>query len=118
MLSLPDVIGTCPRPSTLVTLLPGPGRRRDTTAYSYRVKYRSPEPHTPGCVLQWEVSGGRAVYQIDLERDEKRNLRLHCTCADAMFRAEDEGRFCKHVHGLLQFSQPAYPCPRPVSRGA
>jgi hypothetical protein len=37
-----------------------------------------------------------------LERDEAGNLRLHCTCADAVFRAEEDGRFCKHVRGLLQ----------------
>jgi predicted nucleic acid-binding Zn finger protein len=41
-------------------------------------------------------------YQIALERNEAGNLRIHCTCADAVFRAEEEGRFCKHVHGLLQ----------------
>jgi hypothetical protein len=52
--------------------------------------------------MTWEVSGGRMPYQIALERDETGTLRIHCTCADAVFRAEDEGRFCKHVRGLLQ----------------
>lgn len=44
-------------------------------------------------------------YQIALERDEADNLRLHCTCADAVFRAEEQGRFCKHIQGLLQFGR-------------
>src|SRR4051812_2166847 len=112
MLSLPDVIGTSPRPVTLVTLLPGPGRNRTATTYSYQVTYRNPQPDEPGCVLLWEVTGGRARYQLALERNERGSLRLHCTCADAIFRAEDEGRLCKHIHGLLQFSRPAYPCPQ------
>ena len=53
----------------------------------------------------WEVSGGRLSYQIALECGETGNLRLHCTCADAIFRAEEEGRFCKHVLGLLDFGR-------------
>jgi hypothetical protein len=53
-------------------------------------------------VLAWEVSGGRSPYQIAVEREENGRLRLHCTCADAVFRAELEGRFCKHVLGFLQ----------------
>jgi hypothetical protein len=112
MLSLRDVIGATPRPGTMVTLLPGSGRTRAAAPYSYRVTYRNPHPDEPGCVLLWEVTGGRTAYQIALERDEQRNLRLHCTCADAVFRAEDEGRFCKHIHGLLQFNRPEYPCPQ------
>ena len=42
--------------------------------------------------MTWEVSGGRMPYQIALERDDAGSLRIHCTCADAVFRAEDEGR--------------------------
>ena len=81
--------------------------------------YRNPQPDSAGCVQQWEVSGGRLAYQIDLERDEAGNLRPHCTCADAVYCAEDEGRFCKHILGLLQFSRPAFPCPQePVNRRA
>jgi hypothetical protein len=41
-------------------------------------------------------------YQVALERDEAGNLRLHCTCADAIFRGEEQGHFCKHVLGLLR----------------
>jgi predicted nucleic acid-binding Zn finger protein len=44
-------------------------------------------------------------YQIALERDEAGTLRIHCTCADAVFRAEDKGRFCKHVRGLLHIGR-------------
>jgi hypothetical protein len=44
-------------------------------------------------------------YQIALERDEAGTLGIHCTCADAIFRAEEEGRFCKHVHGLLRIGR-------------
>jgi hypothetical protein len=51
--------------------------------------------------MTWEVSGGRLTYQIALEEDEGGGLRWHCTCADTVFRAEAEGRFCKHVRGLL-----------------
>jgi hypothetical protein len=55
----------------------------------------------------WEVHGGRLGYQVALERDEAGALRLHCTCADAIFRAESEGRFCKHIRGLMSFVQPS-----------
>jgi hypothetical protein len=55
--------------------------------------------------MRWEVSGGRMGYLIDLERDGKGNLRFHCTCADAVFRAEEEGRFCKHLRGLIQLGE-------------
>ena|SRR5947209_810954 len=91
---------------TLVTLLPGPARDRAQAAYCYRLTYRSPLPDGTGCAMIWEVTGGRLPYQIALERDEAGNLRLHCTCADAVFRAENEGRPCKHVHGLLQLGRP------------
>ncbi len=110
MNALPEMIAS-PLPC-LVTLLPGPDRKRTPALYRYRVKYRNPEPAVAGCVLLWEVAGGRLDYQIALERDERGNLRLHCTCADASFRAEDEGRFCKHVLGLIEFGRPAHPCPQ------
>jgi hypothetical protein len=45
-------------------------------------------------------------YQIALERDEAGALRMHCTCADAIYRGENEARFCKHVRGLLYFGHP------------
>jgi hypothetical protein len=94
---------TCqPEPSPVFTLLPGPDRKRSRTPYGYRVIYRSPNTSEPGCVLIWKVSGGRMPYQLALEREEGGSLRLHCTCADAVFRAEAEGRFCKHARGLVE----------------
>jgi hypothetical protein len=90
----------------LTALLPGPSRKRRQAAYCYRLSYRNPLGDASGCVMIWEVSGGRLSYQIALERDEAGSLRVHCTCADAVFRCETEGRFCKHVHGLLQFFRP------------
>jgi hypothetical protein len=73
--------------------------------YGYRLTYRNPKSATPGCVMTWEVLGGRLPYQVALERTEDGNLRVHCTCADAIYRAESTGRFCKHVQGLLTFVQ-------------
>jgi hypothetical protein len=90
----------------LITRLPGPDRKRSEALYHYRLTFRNPLEDAVGCVMIWEVSGGRLAYQVALERDEAGSLHVHCTCADAVFRAEDEGRFCKHVHGLLQISQP------------
>jgi hypothetical protein len=89
-----------------LTLLPGSDRKRSQAIYCYRLTYQNPLAGVSGCVMLWDVSGGRLPYQIALERDEAGNLRLHCTCADAAFRAEAEGRFCKHVHGLLQCGRP------------
>jgi hypothetical protein len=88
-------------PVELFTVLPGPDRKRSARPYGYRLTYRNPGGGA-GCVMLWEVAGGRLGYQIALERDEAGNLRLHCSCADAIFRAEAEGRFCKHVRGLLE----------------
>jgi hypothetical protein len=88
-----------PEPDLVFTVLPGPDRKRSFTAYGYRLTYRGPE--TDACVMLWEVSGGRLSYQIALERDERGDYHLHCTCADAIYRAEAEGRYCKHVQGLL-----------------
>jgi hypothetical protein len=84
----------------LVTLLPGPDRKRRLKSYLYRLIYRNPLPHAVGCVSTWEVEGGRLVYQVSLERQEDGELRWHCSCADAIYRGEDEGRPCKHVVGL------------------
>ncbi len=89
----------------LVTVLPGPDRKRSARAYSYRLTYRNPNPQAGGCVMTWEVEGGRVPYQIAIERGEEGVLRLHCTCADAIFRAEPEGRFCKHIHGFLHIGE-------------
>jgi hypothetical protein len=87
---------------SLTARLPGPDRKRSEIEYCYHLTYRNPDPDAVGCVLTWEVHGGRLPYQIAVERADGGNLRLHCTCADAVFRAEQEGRFCKHVHGFLQ----------------
>ena len=91
-----------PQPE-LLKLLPGPDRKRAETAYTYRLTYRNSDPAATGCRMIWEVSGGRMTYQVVLEQDEQTSLHLHCTCADAVFRAEAEGRFCKHIRGLLEF---------------
>jgi hypothetical protein len=87
--------------STVVyTTLPGPTRARQPRPYRYLLTYRNPQPATPGCALLWEVEGGRLSYQIALEREETGRLRWHCTCADAIYRGEDERHLCKHVRGL------------------
>lgn len=88
--------------AVLFALLPGPDRKRVTRPYGYRLTYRNPDADGSGCVMLWEVSGGRLHYQIALEREEGGGLRLHCSCADAIFRCESEGRLCKHVRGLLE----------------
>jgi hypothetical protein len=92
-------------PAVIFTLLPGPDRKRLIRPYGYRLTYRNPASDAAGCVMLWEVSGGRLSYQIALERDEGGGLRLHCSCADAIFRGESEGRPCKHVRGLLEIGQ-------------
>jgi hypothetical protein len=89
-------------PFCLTARLPGPDRKRAEVNYLYRLTYHNPDPNAVGCVLTWEVTGGRSPYQIAVERQEAGALRLHCTCADAVFRGELEGRFCKHVRGFLQ----------------
>jgi hypothetical protein len=80
--------------------LPGPTRKRTPSAYCYRLTYRNPEPNRLGCVLLWDVHGGRQDYQIALEREPAGTLRWHCTCADAVYRGEDAPHTCKHVRGL------------------
>jgi hypothetical protein len=90
-------------PVVLFTLLPGPSRKRTPHRYGYRLTYRAAEEGAVGCVLMWDVFGGRQAYQIALERNEAGTLHCHCTCADAVYRAENDGRFCKHVRGLLDF---------------
>jgi hypothetical protein len=89
-------------PFQLTARLPGPTRKRLEADYQYYLLYRNPEPGAVGCVFTWEVRGGRAPYQIAVEREETGHLRLHCTCADAVFRGEVEGRFCKHIRGFLE----------------
>jgi hypothetical protein len=80
--------------------LPGPTRKRTPSPYCYRLTYRNPAAEAQGCVLSWDVLGGREVYQIALERQASGRLRWHCTCADAVYRGESQRHICKHVRGL------------------
>jgi hypothetical protein len=82
--------------------LPGPNRKRHPRTYAYRLRLSNPQMRGPGCVMMWEVAGGRAVYQIVLERQETGTLRWHCSCADAVYRGENGPHVCKHVRGLLE----------------
>ena len=98
-------------------LLPGPDRRRSPGLYHYRLVFRGETPDRPGCVGMWEVLGGRMPYQIALERDDAGRHAWHCTCADAVYRAEEQGRVCKHVQGLLNFG-PLLPARQILRRSA
>jgi hypothetical protein len=90
-------------PYILFSLLPGPTRKRKESPYCYRLTYRNPQPGEAGCVMLWEVLGGRQEYQIALERGETGELHWHCTCADAVYRGEyDTRHVCKHVRGLKE----------------
>ena len=96
-----------PTRAVLLTILPGPDRKRSETMYQYRVTYRQPEADADGCLMLWHVSGGRQEYQIALERDDRQRLRWHCTCADAVYRGEKvQHHVCKHVRGLLAITPP------------
>ena len=64
----------------LMKILPGADRKRSPGLYCYRVTYRNPEGADPGCVMTWEVSGGRGPYQIALERLAPGRMKWHCTC--------------------------------------
>ena len=86
-------------------LLPGPGRKRLERSYVYRLQYLNLNPDKTGCLMTWQVEGGRLLYQIAVEQEEGGGLRCHCTCADAVYRAEEEGRYCKHVRGFLDWYQ-------------
>ncbi|MFQ3650398.1 MAG: hypothetical protein SNJ75_08705 [Gemmataceae bacterium] len=88
-------------PDTVVfATLPGPSRKRLQSPYCYRLTYRAEDIHTPGCVLMWDVLGGREIYQIALERLASGGLHWHCTCADAIFRGKGR-HLCKHIRGLI-----------------
>jgi hypothetical protein len=89
------------RANAEVRLLPGPDRKRSPHNYHYRLIYRNPLAAAAGCVMLWEVTGGRHSYQIAWERTAAGKSILHCTCADAVFRRESAGGHCKHVRGLL-----------------
>ncbi|MBY0230693.1 MAG: hypothetical protein K2W96_15510 [Gemmataceae bacterium] len=88
-------------PETVVfAALPGPTRKRTASPYCFRVTHRAADPLEPGCAMQWEVYGGRDIYQVDLERLPNGKLRWHCSCADAVYRGDDGRHACKHVKGL------------------
>ncbi|HVS39149.1 MAG TPA: hypothetical protein VMS17_26560 [Gemmataceae bacterium] len=90
-----------PTADLLFADLPGPTRQRTRSRYSFRLTYRSCDAQAAGCVLLWEVGGGRMPYQIAVERDEHGGLTWHCTCADHVYRHEDIQDFqCKHVRAL------------------
>jgi hypothetical protein len=80
--------------------IPGPTRRREPVPYCYRMTYENPQRFATGCLIQWDVMGGRDIYQVALERQENGRLRWHCTCADAVYRGEKRAGPCKHVRGL------------------
>lgn len=86
----------------IAVTMPGPSRRRELAEYRFRVTYRGTGLRAPGCLMTWEVTGGRTPYQLALERTERGDTRWHCTCADFEFRGETEARYaCKHVSGLV-----------------
>lgn len=92
-----------PSRAVLITVLPGPDRKRTESEYRYRLVYRHPEPDAEGCVMLWHVAGGRQSYQVALERDHRGRLRWHCTCADHVYRGERiANHVCKHVRGLQE----------------
>lgn len=96
---------TSPQPTQAVVtlILPGPDRKRSHSLYHYRVTYRNPENADSGCVMTWEVAGGREPYQISVERKDDGEIVWHCTCADAVYRGEDPHKHvCKHVEGITQ----------------
>ena len=91
-------------------ILPGPTRKRSASPYCYRLTYESQEPLVPGCAMMWEVYGGRTTYQVALERDVSGELRWHCTCADHVYRGEqDEPHVCKHVRAIVEHGRPKPP---------
>src|SRR5579872_7400281 len=107
--------------SDVELVLPGPTRKRMPSPYRYRLTYRNPHPGEPGCALLWEIAGGRLPYQIALERGRRGDLRWHCTCADAVYRGENEPHVCKHVRGLRELGRrptAEAPAPGPCSGAA
>lgn len=92
-------------PGVLFTCLPGPTRKRLLAPYCYRLIHQQRHSHAPGCLLLWDVLGGRDIYQVALERLDGGKLRWHCTCADAIYRGEKRGSLCKHVQGLRSYQR-------------
>lgn len=96
---------TTPKPSfALITLvLPGPTRKRTPAPYHFRITYKNPDPTEAGCVMTWEVLGGREAYQVALERADDGYHLWHCTCPDAVYHHENRNaHYCKHVQGLME----------------
>jgi len=90
--------------SVLISVLPGPDRKRSETLYHYQLVYRQPDTAGEGCVALWHVAGGRTAYQVALERDWRGGLSWHCTCADHVYRSEQNDRHvCKHIQGVQEF---------------
>ena len=89
-------------------VLPGADRKRHPSVYRYQLTYANPGLDEAGCAQLWEVAGGRSVYQLALERQESGELRWHCTCADAVYRGENEPHVCKHIRGLLSMGSPDF----------
>lgn len=87
-------------PAVVFAALPGPTRKRTPAPYCYRLTYQG-DQNEPGCAFQWDVMGGRDIYQIALERLTSGELRWHCTCADAVYRGDGARHVCKHVKGLM-----------------
>src|SRR5262245_14885226 len=105
----------CSQLQHLYTLLPGPTRKRFPRWYGYRLCYRSPDAGAPGCIMSWEVTGGRQSYQVALERTSRGELQAHCTCADAVYRGELKAdHVCKHVRGLLALGRREAALPGPL----
>src|SRR5262245_5430129 len=95
--------------AVLVAMLPGPDRKRREALYQYRLVYRQPQFEVEGCLLLWQVVGGRQSYQVALERDDRGQLLWHCTCADQIYRGETiANHACKHIRALREFV-PAVP---------
>ena len=97
---------TTPEQPRYSVVLPGPDRKRKPGEYAYRLIYQCGDAKAVGCLGVWEVTGGRDVYQIALEQQIGGWRVWHCTCADAVYRAEPQGRVCKHVLGLLALGPP------------
>lgn len=85
----------------VTVVLPGPDRKRTPAPYQFRVSYRNPEPTEPGCVMTWQVIGGREEYQVATERTEDGRVEWHCTCPDAVYHEDHRNAYCcKHVQGI------------------
>jgi hypothetical protein len=94
---------TKPSGALILTVLPGSDRKRSPSMYTYRVSYRNPHPEESGCLMLWNVQGGRMEYQVALERTESGKFRWHCTCADAIYRSDVNPKHtCKHVQGVME----------------